>query len=127
MCHKSGPLFGMLAGDGDAISPRRPARRLPQSPRQRQSGQQRAELRNPRHDTPGGPITGNRVAPSSWQKTPQGGPMLLAGDSTAAGRAEGKRQTSLSLLFNLYGCDLGVSGFVLGRPGVSGCVSTAFA
>jgi len=36
--------------------------------------------KNHRHDTPGGPITGNRVVPSSWQKTPQGGPMIMAGD-----------------------------------------------
>jgi hypothetical protein len=28
----------------------------------------------------GGPITGNRVVPSPWQKTVQGGPMLVAGD-----------------------------------------------
>jgi hypothetical protein len=33
------------------------------------------------HDTPGGPITGNPVVPSSWQKIPQGGPMPMAGDT----------------------------------------------
>jgi hypothetical protein len=37
---------------------------------------------DPRHDTPDGPITGNRVVPSSWQKTLQGGPMLVAGDTS---------------------------------------------
>src|SRR5262249_22830871 len=36
---------------------------------------------DPQAGTPGGPITGNRVVPCSWQKTPQGGPMLLAGDT----------------------------------------------
>jgi hypothetical protein len=36
---------------------------------------------DPRHDTPGGPITGNQVVPCSWQKTPHGGPMTVAGDS----------------------------------------------
>ena len=35
---------------------------------------------DPQAGAPGGPITGNRVVPSSWQKTPQGGPMLVAGD-----------------------------------------------
>jgi hypothetical protein len=35
----------------------------------------------PRHDTPGGPITGNQVVPSSWQKTAQDGPMIVAGDT----------------------------------------------
>src|SRR5262249_55928784 len=35
-------------------------------------------------DTPGGPITGNRVVPCSWQKTPQGGPISVAGDNTCA-------------------------------------------
>jgi hypothetical protein len=34
-----------------------------------------------RRDTRGGPITGNRVVPSPWQKPAQGGPMLVAGDS----------------------------------------------
>jgi hypothetical protein len=29
----------------------------------------------------GGPITGGAVVPSSWRNSPQGGPMLLAGDS----------------------------------------------
>lgn len=32
--------------------------------------------------SPGGPITGNGVVPSSWQKIPQGGPMITAGDTT---------------------------------------------
>src|SRR5262249_39651371 len=35
-------------------------------------------------DTPGGPITGNRVVPCSWQKTPQGGPISVAGDNLHA-------------------------------------------
>ena len=34
----------------------------------------------PRRDTPGGPITGNQVVPSSWQKTAHSGPMTMAGD-----------------------------------------------
>src|SRR5258708_13078653 len=38
-----------------------------------------------RRDTPGGPITGNRVVPCSWQKTRQGGPMLVAGDTPGLG------------------------------------------
>jgi hypothetical protein len=37
--------------------------------------------RTPRHDTPSGPITGNRVVPSPWQKTAQNGPMIMAGDT----------------------------------------------
>src|SRR5262249_47659386 len=40
----------------------------------------------PRHDTPGGPITGNRVVPCSWQKTAQSGPMIMAGDTTTGTR-----------------------------------------
>src|SRR5262249_32204261 len=35
---------------------------------------------DPQAGAPGGPITGNRVVPCSWQKTPKGGPMLVAGD-----------------------------------------------
>ena len=38
--------------------------------------------------TPGGPITGNRVVPCSWQKTRQGGPMLVAGDTHACRSAD---------------------------------------
>src|SRR5439155_23695562 len=37
-----------------------------------------------RRDTPGGPITGNRVVPSPWQKPAQGGPMIVAGDMRSA-------------------------------------------
>src|SRR5262249_55548412 len=39
---------------------------------------------DPKGGAPGGPITGNRVVPCSWQKTPKGGPMLVAGDTPAA-------------------------------------------
>jgi len=39
-----------------------------------------ASDQDPRRDTPGGPITGNSVVPCSWQKTPQSGPMIMAGD-----------------------------------------------
>ncbi|MGH3857547.1 MAG: hypothetical protein ACRDR6_29485, partial [Pseudonocardiaceae bacterium] len=35
----------------------------------------------PRRDTPGGPTTGNRVVPSSWQKSAHDGPMIVAGDT----------------------------------------------
>jgi hypothetical protein len=37
---------------------------------------------SPRRDTPGGPITGNQVVPCSWQKSAQGGPMIVASDMT---------------------------------------------
>src|SRR5262249_6720472 len=40
----------------------------------------------PRRDTPGGPITGNQVVPCSWQKTLQGGPISVAGDTPAGDR-----------------------------------------
>jgi AcrR family transcriptional regulator len=37
--------------------------------------------RHPPRRTPRRPPPSNRVVPSSWQKTPQGGPMLMAGDT----------------------------------------------
>jgi hypothetical protein len=43
-----------------------------------------AAIEPPKRDTPGGPITGNRVAPSPWQNPAQGGPMLMAGDTKLA-------------------------------------------
>src|SRR5262249_50106455 len=36
---------------------------------------------DPQAGAPGGPITGNRVVPCAWQKTPKSGPMTVAGDT----------------------------------------------
>jgi hypothetical protein len=50
-------------------------------------GSERSRDQPPRRDTPGGPITGNRVVPSSWQKPAHGGPMTMAGDTLPPSRS----------------------------------------
>src|SRR5262249_20309883 len=48
----------------------------------------------PRHDTPSGPITGNRVVPCSWQKPAHNGPMNVAGDTRSSSARRSFRTAS---------------------------------
>jgi hypothetical protein len=58
----------------------------------------RASDRTPRHNTPGGPITGNRGGPMPLAENASGGPMLVAGDTyktkLAAPKSPSQHRTS---------------------------------
>jgi hypothetical protein len=45
-------------------------------------------IKTPKPARRDGPITGNQVVPCPWQKTPQSGPMIMAGDTALAATGE---------------------------------------